>query len=261
MTRQFTYNIGYRGGSGGFLLLHFLLLSEQYYTNVFDNIDLSEVVAKQWNIVDHREWKKTEFWPNNFKSINGNSTLNKIAYFCNPTVEEFFQKKDSTDMVSNWYSNIKDHSWPAISSLNDLINLPKSIYDEMYTTLDCKNMLKYLTELNTKFVWLYTDFDSQNELAYYKKAYFYHNRPKKEKIQDFESHTELWNSISVDQHAVHFLNHSSIQIKLQDLVNTPELLIDHGMIDRVNQPQTDLLRRWKKLHPPEILKKIGIKQL
>jgi hypothetical protein len=257
---QHIYNIGYRGGSGGFLFLHFLLLSDQYYCDIFDNVNFSDVVAQQWNISDHNLWKINESWPNNCKSINDDSTLNKIVYFCNPTIEEFFQKKQSIKNVAVGYNNVKDPSWPAVESINDFVNLPKWIYDEIYNTLDCKNTLAYLTgQANVKSVWLYTDFDSQNELAYYKKAYFYHTQPLREKMQDFKTRTELWNGISVDKNAVHFLNHSDIQIKLQDLVNTPDLLIDHGLIRQVNQKQHKLLTHWKSLHPPELLKKIGIK--
>lgn len=257
---QQIYNIGYRGASGGFLLLHFLLLSEQYYTDIFDNITFSDVIAQQWNMSDHNDWKTTEFWPSNFKSINGASVQDKVTFSCNPTVEEFFQKKELIGNIAEWYSNIKDSQWPAVTSASDLNNLPEYIYDEVSTTLDCKNTLQYLKDhVDTKCVWLYTDFDSQNELAYYKKAYFYCADPTREKIQHFEHFTATWNGINVDKNAVYFLNHSNIQIKLQDLVNSPDRLIDHGLIDQVNQNQHKLLTHWKSLHPPELLKKIGIK--
>lgn len=260
MTHQHIYNIGYRGGSGGFLFLHFLLLSDQCYNDIFDNIDFPDVIAQQWNISDHQRWKASEYWPNNFKSINNDSSLTKISYFCNPTVEEFFQKKQLLDTVIIGYNNVKDPDWPAVESLKDFVNLPNWIYDEIYNTLDCKNTLGYLKgQADLKHIWLYTDFNSQNELAYYKKAYFYHKQPSREKIQDFEDKTEIWNGISVDKNAVHFLNHSHIQIKLQDLVNSPDSLIDHGLIKQVNQKQHNLLKHWKSLHPPELLNKIGIK--
>jgi hypothetical protein len=254
------YNIGYRGASGGFLFLHFLLLSEQYYTDIFTNVDFSDVVAQQWNVSDHTNWKTTEFWPDNFKSINDDSGLDRIAYFCNPSTQEFFQKKQSMDIVSLGYNDVKDSAWPALTSVADLVDLPKWIYDELYNTLDCKNTLSYLSgQATVKSVWLYTDINSQNELAYYKKAYFYYNQPSKEKIQDLDNHTEIWSGIGVDKSAVHFLNNSDIQIKLQDLVNDPDSLIDCGLINNVNQKQYDLLKHWKSLHPPEILQKIGIK--
>jgi hypothetical protein len=254
------YNIGYRGASGGFLFLHFLLLSDQYYTDIFNNVNFSDVVAQQWNVSDHKNWKATEFWPDNFKSINDDSGLNRIAYFCNPSTREFFQKRQSMDTVSLGYNNVKDPAWPALTSAADLVDLPKWIYDELCNTLDCKNTLSYLLEQTTaKSVWLYTDINSQNELAYYKKAYFYHNQLSREKIQDLTTYTEMWNGVSVDKSAVYFLNNSNIQVKLQDLVNVPESLIDCGLINNVNQKQYDLLKHWKSLHPPELLQKIGIK--
>jgi hypothetical protein len=257
---QQIYNIGYRGASGGFLLLHFLLLSDQYYTDIFYNTDFSNVVAQQWNISDHKLWKTTEFWPDNFKSINDDSAFRKTAYFCNPTVEDFFQKKQLVDNVANWYSNIRNPDWPIVTSVEDFVNLPNWIYDEVCNHLNCKNTLTYLrAQANVTSVWLYTDFDSQNELAYYKKAYFYLKQSSKEKIQDSTNLTEIWNGISVDKNALYFLNNSDIQIKLQDLVNTPDSLIDCGLIDHVNQKQSDLLKHWKSLHPPELLQKIDIK--
>lgn len=260
MTHQHTYNIGYRGASGGFLFLHFLLLSEQYYADIFDNTDLAQVVAKQWNIADHHEWKNTEFWPNNYKSINDSSNLNKVTYFCNPTTDEFFKKKQLFDVIVGSYNNIKDTSWPVITSAADFAMLPNWIYQEVCSTLNCTNLLTHFADqLNTKSVWLYTDFDSQNELAYYKKAYHYYNQPGKEKIQNYADCTDTWHNLEVDKKAVYFLNHSDIQIKLQDLVNSPDSLIDHGLIDHVNQKQHDLLKHWKSLHPPELLNKIGIK--
>lgn len=260
MTHQHIFNIGYRGGSGGFLFLHFLLLSEQHYSNIFDNITFNDVVSQQWNISEHNLWKTTEFWPNNFKSINDDSALNKIVYFCNPTAEDFFQKKQLLDNVVINYNNVKDSAWPLIQSLDDFVNLPTWIHDELYSTLDCKNILLYLSgQTNVKSVWLYTDFDSQNELAYYKKAYFYYQQPLKEKIQHSSDLVEMWNGVRVDKNAVYFLNNSDIQIKMQDLVNTPDSLIDCGLIDRVNQKQYNLLEHWKSLHPPELLQKIGVK--
>jgi hypothetical protein len=260
MTHQYTYNIGYRGGSGGFLFLHFLLLSDQYYNDIFGNVDLSDVVKQQWNIANHSEWKNTEFWPNNHAIVEAKTDLDKLLYFCNPTAEDFFQKKYTVDIVAKWYQDIKDPAWPIITSVDDFVNLPQWISDEMYNTLECKNTLLYLADKDkTKTVWLYTDFDSQNELAYYKKAYFYYDQPDKEKIQKSTDLTETWQNLKVDKNAAYFLNHSDIQIKLQDLVNSPDSLIDHGLITHVSQKQHDLLKHWKSLHPPELLNKIGIK--
>lgn len=257
---QHIYNIGYRGGSGGFLFLHFLLLSDLYHTDIFDNVNFSDVIAQQWNISNHTLWKNTEFWPNSIKTIESNTESSKILFFCNPGLEDFFQKKQQLDFIIKCYRDIMDPTWPALHSIENFINLPDWICQELDHTLESRNMLQYLRQQRLdKTVWLYTDFDSQNELAYYKKAYLYYNRPQQKKIQNVADLTEMWNGISVDKNAVYFLNHSDIQIKLQDLVNSPELLIDHGLIEKVNQKQYDLLKHWKSLHPPELLNKIGIK--
>lgn len=257
---QIIYNIGYRGASGGFLFLHFLLLSEQYCTDMFYGIDFADVLAKQWNITNHNTWKNTEIPPSYIKTLNSDSELDKILFFWNPDQNQFFQKKQQSDFAIRCYNEIADVNWPVLKTFEDFVNLPDKIYQEIYSTLEHKTMLQYLRGLvQSKSVWLYTDWYSQNELAYYKRAYIYYNKPQQEKIQNNKDIAEMWNNISVDKNAVYFLNHSDIQIKLQDLVNSPESLIDHGLIQQVNQKQYDLLKHWKSLHPPELLNKIGIK--
>jgi len=49
-----------------------------------------------------------------------------------------------------------------------------------------------------------------------------------------------------------------LQIKLQDWVNRPELLVELGLIKTVNKQQITLLQRWKLLHAPQLLEEIGI---
>ena len=53
----------YSGGSGGFLFLHWLLLSGQYWCD-FGGADTNTVIQQQWNIGD-QHWKSTERWPSN----------------------------------------------------------------------------------------------------------------------------------------------------------------------------------------------------
>jgi hypothetical protein len=50
-------SIGYSGGSGGFLLLHLLLLSDQYHVEFKDNKLFAEAFAQQWKIIDPNQWK------------------------------------------------------------------------------------------------------------------------------------------------------------------------------------------------------------
>lgn len=221
---------------------------------------MSDAVASQWNISDNLKWKDSEVIPYNYESINGESGLDKILYYCNPTTEAFFEKQRLTDIVLKRYASIKQPAWPTLHNLTDLVNLDDTICDKVCSILRCKNILTYLrTNIPaTKTVWLYTDFHSQNEMAFLKKAYLYFKDPEKEKITDFSELTDTWQNVTVDKHAVYFLNNTDIQIKLQDWINNPELLVDLGLVDTVNQKQFDLLDHWRKLHPPGLLYSMGI---
>ena len=258
--QQTLYHLGYRGASGGFLLLHLLLLSDNFFAAFTEQKDFKQILEDQWAIVDHTKWKQTEHWPDNFNTAMSDSHLDKIFYFCNPSEDDFFNYRKLFEQVKQGYSDIQDSSWPDINSFVEFDNLPDCIKREVTETLGYSNLLQLMTssDICKRTIWLYTDIDSQNELAFYKKAYFYYQRPDLNKIQDYKNFTEVWQNDLVDRHAVYFLNNSDIQIRLQDLVNTPEILVSYGIVESINQNQINLLNHWKKLHPKELLKKIGI---
>jgi hypothetical protein len=247
-----TYNIGYRGGSGGFIFLHFLLLSDKYQTCFNNNYDFKNILETQWNISNLSNWKDSEVWPDNYSTVLEKNDKDKLLYFCNPDKNDFFDfffinfKKN--------YSNVKDPSWPDLDSFDDFFKLPKKIQDEVTHTHKVR-----IFNCQKIYIWLYTDIYSQNELAWHKKAYFYANENNKEKITNIESHATVWKDTLVDPKSVYFLENSNIQIKLQDWVNEPDMLVDCQLIEKVSQPQINLLNHWKKLHPPELLQKIGIR--
>lgn len=254
------YHLGYRGGSGGFLLLHFLLLSDEYFTS-FADISLNEAIDKQWNILDHAAWKSTETWPSNFITVVNRSNLKNLLYFCNPSTNEFFSPYCDFSKLIPSYDRIKDVTWPAIKNFHDFLLLPPYIKNELAKTDPL--LFKWLIcdikiNKNPKTIWVYTDVYSQNELAYYKRAYWYQNKSLKSKMVDLSDRTAEWNNLQVDKAAVDFLNRSDFQVKLQDFVNDPTILIDLKLIKQTNQEQMQLLNRWIKLHPPELLEKIGI---
>jgi len=222
------YHLGYLGGSGGFILLHFLLLSDQYFKNIFEGQQLVDVIDRQWNILDHKKWKHNEHWPNNYHSLDGAGELDRILFHCNPMMEDFFHNQQLTNFMHT-------HKIP--------FN---------------KQVSRYLAgELACKHVWLYTDMHSQNQLAWYKQAYFYAAGPRKF-IDDLGDRTAEWQGMCVDKQNIPFLQQSDLQIKLQDWVNRPELLVELGLIKTVNQQQITLLQRWKLLHAPQLLEEIGI---
>lgn len=254
------YNIGYRGGCGGFIFLHFLLLSENFYKNIFLDTNFEDVLTTQWRINNPTEWKRNEFWPYNFKSISDVSDLAKITYYCGPTHEVYFDNEEFHKPIFGYYKEIMAEEWPHVNSIDDFNNLPAYILEETYNTLECRNVIDHIRKLLPKTnIWLYTDFQSQNELSFYKKAYYYQNKPEKEKINTSNDFTEVWNNELVDKYAIPFLNKSDITIKLQDWINDPDLLVDLKIIDKINDRQYKLLQHWKSLHSSNLLTALKIK--
>lgn len=254
------YNIGYRGGCGGFIFLHFLLLSDQFNKEIFLDTPFEQVIKDQWDIPNPVEWKTKERLPCNFESVNNPVNLNKVTYHCGPTYEQYFGYGEFSSIVFDNYKNVMAEDWPKVTTLENFRNLPKFILDEIYTTMGCSNAIDYLLEiLPRKTIWLYTDIHSQNELSYFKKAYYYENKPEKEKLQINENLIQIYNNEPVDKYAVPFLYDSNIVIKLQDWVNDPDLLIELKILDKINDKQLKLLNHWKKLHPPNLLTKLNIK--
>ena len=220
MRNQNIVHVGYCGGSGGFLLLHMLLLSNQYFTYFEDNKSFEEVFQEQWNINDLTKWKTKEVWPANQLTVSCKTDLDKILYFCNPSVENFFNFEINLFPVfKKSYCDIKDSAWPAIKSFDDFLNLPLWIQQEAFDTLPhASEIISYVCapQQLKKYIWIYTDFDSQNELAFYKKAYFYNWSPDREKITDFIPYIKTWQNTIVDRVSVDFSYKTAIQIKLQD---------------------------------------------
>ena len=56
-----------------------------------------------------------------------------------------------------------------------------------------------------------------------------------------------------------FLNSADIVVKLQDVVNSNGKILEELLeIPTMNSKQHELIERWKKLHPQELLEQIGI---
>jgi hypothetical protein len=254
--------IGYSGGSGGFLLLHLLLLSGQYHTEFKENKTFAQAFEQQWKITNPDHWKSSETWPDNSQTYNTTSLLNKIYFFCNPC------------------------------NTSDLGHYPGST------------------------VILYTDYASQQRLAYYKKAHWYYKKDRpgfdfikfvyyRTLLKNWRTHYQnikdpTWpecasfrkidqlpdpikNEVLANPYTTDYLNYqykapvenyqnclvykeimpvlksADVAIKLQDLVNSNgEILSELFPIPPMNKQQLELLHIWKNLHPKDLLDKIGI---
>jgi hypothetical protein len=249
----------YSGGSGGFLLLHLLLLSNEYFAHFAKFQSTDQLVSHQWNIVSGHTWKNTEIWPNNAQTGASNTALNKIYFYCNPqnciinfshinlclytdfdsqnklayykkanwyhwTTQKYQNSKIQAmrQALTNWqndYSSIKGHDWPVCKSFKKIKTLPEYIQNEVMEKLNLSS---------------YYNIESNDDLAWYK-------------------------SDKVYKPILPYLQNADIQIKLQDLVNSnAEVLISLLNLQNINDKQQALLTKWRNLHPPKLLQSIGI---
>lgn len=77
--------LGYRGGSGGFILLHLLLCSDDYHVSFGDGYTFDDVIDMQWKITEPHLWKNSEVWPSNIETDSASSLLPRIFFFATPT--------------------------------------------------------------------------------------------------------------------------------------------------------------------------------
>jgi len=253
-------NLIYSGGSGGFLLLHLLLLSGRYTVALKNNFSIDKAVIQQWDIKDSNRWKENEFWPSNTETKLLKTDLNKIYFYCNtklPTATPtsklvvvytdyasqqllaYYKKanwymnrtKPAFDfkftafvkLLRTWrnhYNNIKDPSWPPCVSFRHIDRLPNGIQQEL---------------LN----------DPQTE-------YFLNYRyPGDDTV--LHCGTVLYNQ------AAEYVASADIAIKLQDIVNSGgQVLVDAFNIPPINSSQQELIAHWCRLHPQDLLDSIGI---
>lgn len=251
----------YSGGSGGFLLLHLLLLSGKFNTEFTNNKHqtLKDIINFQWNITKNTEWKKSEIWPNNKVTNTTASDLLKLYFICNPSEDTYiypskklllytdidshlelaFYKKalwfyeckaKSLDIAKfkfalihwqNHYKNLRGSDWPKFKSFRQIHKLPEKIQEELLENSYTKLFLNYQSEL-----------------------------PERERFQG-----DL-----VTKEIIPFLNSADYIIKLQDLVNTEGKILENLLdLPAINKQQIDLIKHWKSLHPSEFLTKIGIR--
>lgn len=250
-------HLGYVGGSGGFLTLHLLLLTNSYVNNLSN--DLPSILERHWNVTDHNKWKDSEVWPNNATTkLMPNDQ--KLFFYLSPTVElwqsitepkllvytdfrsqlllskfkkawMYYEKNNNTivrDMdhhFRNFYQNIKDMSWPDCDTIEQSKALPTAIQNEMLTHIDYQNFL-------TAHSW-----EDWTVIA--------------------NQHCKLNNDV-VESTVPALAANSNYVVKLQNIVNSNA----HALLDPLALPVLSahiaLLEKWKSLHTKELLQQIGI---
>jgi hypothetical protein len=250
------FNLFYSGGSGGFLLLHLLLLSGQYHVIFENNVSMDTALERQWQISDPKSWKKTETWPDNEKTFHCRSDLTKIYFYCNPESQDgfgeysnhnvslytdyasqrilakykrafWFQKTDQAinqkwDIIwQEHYDNIRDPSWPECKSFQQINQLPLAIQQEL---------------MSDPYTHRFLNFE-------------FHAQEVRSEFQSQEVYVGI----------LPFLESANTTIRLQDLVNQTESVLNHVFgIEQLNQQQKNLVLHWKSLHPVDMLTTLGI---
>jgi len=247
-------HLNYFGGSGGFLSLHLLLLSN-HYSNELNN-QLDTILHNQWDIVNHCEWKSHEIWPDNNKT-SIMAGFPKLFFYCNhPTIgwKELsglkllvytdlecqlmmsrykkcwmYQKnipstaRDLDFHFENFYNSIKDPAWPSCTKVSDSKNLPNHIQQELLTHVD------YIDFIHAK------------------------------NWDDWFVTTQQENKINNDivfAEVAKVAKCSNLVIKLQDILNTNgKALLDPLGLPVLDQ-HVELIKKWKLLHSDEILSTI-----
>ena len=251
----------YSGGSGGFLLLHLLLLSDKFYTAFDRNLSLDQIIQEHWNIKSPNQWKSTEIWPDAQITLDAQVDFDKIYFQCNPfehdyntVLKELVYKKIViyTDYQSqlllahykkaNWrfchyqdikyvefrkfLNNWKDH----YANIKDP-SWPKCLSVRHIDRLPKNIQKEILADPYTNY---FLNFTYQDPSAYF-------------------------NNELVHEPMIPYLESADVVVKLQDLVNSNgkilETLFD---IPEINNKQLSLLKKWKQYHPNELLISIGI---
>jgi hypothetical protein len=154
----------------------------------------------------------------------------KKAHWFRADRSDFLQAAVYKDIVRRWnklYYNLKDPAWPSRVSIRRINQLPLTVGQELLQSSYTQELLQQLSNY----------LESKPFVA----------------VDNY--HEDL-----IDATMLPFLHNADMVIKLQDLVNSNgDILLDLLDIPPMTPEQLNLINRWKKLHPPELLEKIGIK--
>lgn len=260
----------YFGGSGGFILLHLLLLSDQFHCSFATDKSTTEIIKHQWNVSDPDEWKSTEIWPDNLNTQSAVVNKRKLFLLCNPTIEEisqftgatvflyadaqtqvnmalykrahWFRRPDDWHWVpfyrkklQQWrrhYNNIKDVDWPSCTGPNGFRNLPDRIRQEVLADPYTERCLN-IASFNAK-------------------------HPVPSNINYLlRNNKKLPNGDVVLTKVFNFFKRADVSINLSNVISDLNVLSEITGV-AVNQKQIDLRNHWISLHPTQLLHDAGI---
>lgn len=254
-------NLLYSGGSGGFVLLHFLLLSDQYDVVFKGNINQQKVLKAQWQISNPGQWKSNEFWPDNSATSDLITNKSKIYFYCNPHQHSDLGKycRLNLALYIDYASQLKlayyKKAWiyekqykcarnPKFTELRRLVKNWK----ESYTNIRDASWPEYVTIKNVSKL----SKRIRRELfsSPYTRA-FVHYR--------YCEPTALYNGQKIFNKFEPYLKSATVTTSLQDFINSRgQNLVKLLNLPPVNKAQKRLISHWCSLHPAELLEQLGI---
>lgn len=253
----------YSGGSGGFLLLHLLLLSDKFYASFDRDLSIDQIIQEHWDIKSPGRWKSTEIWPNNKITLDSQINVDKIYFQCNPYIKNskdilralpsykkivIYTDHHSQDLLAyykkaNWYYDFSKTKY------NKLKTFLKK-WQQHYSNVKDPSWPKCLSvrHINRLPENIQREILADPHIDYFLN-FGYQNKPS----------GAYFNNTPVSSFIVPYLESADVVVKLQDLVNSDakilETLVD---IPTINSKQLALLQHWKQLHTKELLTSIGI---
>jgi len=223
-------------------------------------------LANQWKITCHESWKKSETWPDNEKTFHSDSKLTKIYFYCNPEAE---YTPDNVDYHGKFgeYSDYNVGLYTDYSSQTLLAKYKKALY---FSKTDTVKNQKFSTFRKLLKTWQ-THYDNVRGPGWPEcKSFTKINRlpaaikqelmdnPHTQYFLDFEYHSD-YQGQEVCLEVLPFLKSANVTVKLQDLVNHTEHVLNQVFeIDLINDQQKSLVEHWKTLHPTSMLTALGI---
>ena len=181
-------------------------------------------------------------------------------------VHKMYGKIENTnDSIRNYAFTKPNHNrWKDTELFpdNNLTLKFKKIENKIfYTVNDFENWFNY----PGKKVLVYTDLYSQIRLNWYKKTkFFYYLENKYEVFYPIAKKILLNNKINNNNSELHFeineaIKFADIKVKFQNLLTTKNLEVELNKFNcDISQENIDFMNYYVKLHPPKLLKKIGI---
>jgi hypothetical protein len=278
-------NIYYTGGSGGFIFLHCLLLSKQYFLEYHYSLQQLQSSRAQlannklftaW-FLKHARLSQYDYnsvqgqhWPQYQHYVQGQlptEDLGKylLTAYLDGSNDLIYDRDTEFDFLTQL--NI-DHQWQARPQWKSTEIWPNNELTLRANTqrprvfFHCNNQAAWYQYPGTKIM-LYTDVHSQLRMCSYKSAgmffdtaghsrYSIHRQHLKTAVFDQQTQCQI------DTWAAEDISRADVLVKLQDLVNCPQhTLAQFGIVSDSQQMQ--LLQKWKAQHPDQLLNKSGIR--